>query len=292
MDSDPARIRAIEARTAGSALPGGQGGALAASRARPLPLGIDDIDAQLGGGIAAGSLHEISGPADDGAAPGFATALLAGFARRGPVVWIAARRGALYAPGLAALGLPPARLLVIEARTRPQRLWAFEEALRTGGAAAVLAELDAVDFNATRRLQLAAAARLVPGLILDQGDERAQPSAARTRWRIATAPSLPVPAGIPAAEAAALREESALGLGPGAPRWHVGLRRARPAGAGAWLLELGADGLRLAMAEATPHARASSRPPAAGHGPSHHADGTSLPGALAAAAGLRPVRAR
>jgi protein ImuA len=266
-----ARIRAIEAKTAGSALPGGAG---AAARARAVPLGIGAVDAQLGGGLAPGCLHEISGPPDDGAAPGFAAALLAGFARRGPVLWIAARRASLYAPGLAALGLRADRLLTIEARPRAQRLWAFEEALRAGAPAAVLAELDAVDFNASRRLHLAAAARLVAGLILDQGDERTQPSAARTRWRIAAAPSLPPPAG-----PADAREDPAPDLGPGAPRWRVELRRARPAGAGIWLIEQASDGLRLATAD-----------PPAGHGHSH-ADRSSLPGALAAPAALRQARA-
>ena len=280
-----ARIRAIEARTAGGAPAAGTDAGL---RARPVALGVAPIDARLGGGLATGSLHEISGPEDDGAAAGFAAAVLAGFARRGPVIWIAARSGALHAPGLAALGLSPARLLVIEARNRLQRLWAFEEALRSGAPAAVLAELDAIDFRTSRRLQLAAAARLAAGLILDQGAARTQPSAARTRWRITTAPSLPAPAGLTVAEASALRETMALGLGPGPPRWRIDLRRAKPAAAGIWVIEQGSGGLRLAAEDDTPRTGFSTPP--AGYGPTH-ADRPSISGALAASSAFRPARA-
>jgi protein ImuA len=280
-----ARIRAIEAAApAGSPAAGPD-----PCGDRPLPLGIATLDARLGGGIFPGSLHEISGPAEDGAASGFAAAVLAGFARHGPVVWIAARRARLHAPGLAALGLDPSRLLAIEAGARGERIWAFEEALRAGAAAAVLAEIDALDFKASRRLQLAAATRRAAAILLDRGPERSHASAARTRWRIATAPSLPR-LNAPAApqETRTAPEQATFGLGPGAPRWRVELRRTRQGSTGVWLIEQTSAGLRLTV-DPPPGAHADISPAAP---LPHHADRPSLPGALAAPAGVRQARAR
>jgi protein ImuA len=300
-----ARVRAIEASSGHSpATGGGDGGSPTRSAlgsgsgsVPPLPLGVAEIDARLGGGIAAGSLHEISGSAEDGAAPGFAAVLRAGVARRGPVVWISACRAALYAPGLAALGLVPARLLTIDAAARAQRLWAFEETLRAGAPVAVLAELDNVDFNASRRFQLAAATNRIAALILDQGPERTHHSAARTRWRIAAAGSAPDPSCVPRHASRAdgsIADDSMratdTGFGPGAPRWHVALRRAAHGRPGAWLLEHAATGLRLVAA-----GRAATVPPVPAPASGDHiagpAHGPTLPGALAALPAARQARA-
>ncbi|MGE0081535.1 MAG: translesion DNA synthesis-associated protein ImuA [Thiohalomonadaceae bacterium] len=60
-----------------------------------------------------------------------------------------------YPPALAAAGLRLARLLVVEASAR-ERLWAAEQALRSGACAAVLTWPEAADDRALRRLQLAA----------------------------------------------------------------------------------------------------------------------------------------
>lgn len=254
----------------------------------PLPLGIAAIDARLGGGLAAGALHEIAGDAGDGAALGFAALLLAGFARRGPVVWIAPRRGALYAPGLAAFGLELARLLVIEAPARGNRLWACEEALRAGAPIAVLAEIDSVDFTASRRLHLAASGSGTTAFLLDIGPQRATASAARTRWRIAAARSrLALPGAEPADTGGALAHGDALALGPGAPCWQATLRRGPAATSGAWLVEATAEGLRLVTTAECPMI-------AAQNDARNHADFSPAPVActLAATVAARPARAR
>jgi protein ImuA len=280
-----ARVRAIEASSGHSSDIGGDDSASPARSGPgsqpPLSLGIAAIDARLGGGIAAGSLHEISGPAEDGAAPGFAAVLLAGFA-------------------LAAFGLVPTRLLTIDACARAQRLWAFEETLRAGAPVAVLAELDNVDFNASRRLQLAAAANRTAALILDQGPERTHHSAARTRWRIAAAGSDPGPAfaarhatpkGVGMMAGGGMM--AGVDLGPGAPRWHVALRRAPHGRPGTWLIEHAASGLRLATADRA--AVQPSHPPGehiAGPHIAGHANGPTLPGALATQPATRQARAR
>jgi protein ImuA len=233
-----ARIRALEASAAApGTMRGGQDGR------PPLALGIAPIDGRLGGGLQAGCLHEISGQAGDAAAAGFAAMLLGLFAMRGPVAWIAARRARLHAPGLAALGLDPERLVLVEAPRAADRAWAFEEALRSGVLCAVLGELGDPGFVSSRRLQLAAGSGTT-GLLLVQGRAPASPSAARSRWRVASARSAPRIAG--AEDATSGDRGLALAIGPGAPCWRVELRRGPGATSGAWTLECGSRGLRLA----------------------------------------------
>ena len=80
--------------------------------------GHGPLDAMLGGGLARGRVHEVFGAGgEEGAATGLALlwAQLAG--GNAPLLWLrsdgAARIGGLpYGPGLAALGLDPARLLL------------------------------------------------------------------------------------------------------------------------------------------------------------------------------------
>jgi protein ImuA len=211
----------------------------------PLPFGVGAIDAALpAGGLARAALHAIEA-VDDGAAAGFATALLARFAGPArPVAWIGPLPD-LYAPGLAALGLDPARLIIVAARGREAQ-WAFEEALRARVFAAVLAELETSAPIAGRRLQLAAEAGGTAALLLRRPGGR-MVQAARTRWRIAAHPS----AGDP---------------GLGAPRWRVELLAARGGSDGAWTVEWrdgqwhehAADRLALPAASGERSARAAN----------------------------------
>src|SRR4051794_14965895 len=107
------RIRALET--------GGAGGG------RALPFGVAAIDAALpGGGLALGALHEALGAGGDEEDGALAAAFAAGILGRlgGAVLWCAAR-GDLYAPGLAAAGLPPERLVVARCRNDAEALWAM-----------------------------------------------------------------------------------------------------------------------------------------------------------------------
>jgi len=63
-----------------------------------------------------------------------------------------------YPPALAQGGIAPERLLLVAAGTSAERLWAAEQALRSGSCLAVLLWLEAVDDRWLRRLKLAAAA--------------------------------------------------------------------------------------------------------------------------------------
>jgi protein ImuA len=161
-----------------------------------LGLGAASLDRALGDGLVLGALHEIgpAAPRDGGAATGFATALAVLALREGrQAIWIrsdfaAAEAGELYGPGLALMGLPLRRLVILKVPRPRDGLWAMEEALQCRSAGAVVIELmgDDGDLTATRRLALAAGAGGGLGLILRHQPCR-QPNAAMTRWEVASA---------------------------------------------------------------------------------------------------------
>lgn len=194
-----------------------------------------ELDRIMGGGLPRGALSEVvAGRAGDAAAAsGFALALAVRFAAAGagPVVWIledAARSetGAPYAPGLAAHGLDPARLLVVRTAGGAESLWATEEALRCRAVAAVVLDLwrtRTYDLVASRRLVLAAGASGTPGILVAAGapgTARDLCSAAQARFEVAAAPGPHMPAGM------------RLPL-PGRAAWAVRLARIRAGPAGA-----------------------------------------------------------
>lgn len=183
-----------------------------------LPFGIPELDSRLpGGGLARGALHEIAG-GGNGAIDGAAASLFAGgiAARtKGKILWVITRPD-LFAPALAQSGLPPDRVIYVEAGNDKTVLACVEEGLRHGGLGAVIGEVARLDMTASRRLQLCAEETGTIGIALrrwrrqTEAADFGQPSAAMTRWRISVLPSaaLPVP-------------------GVGRHRWLVELIRAR-----------------------------------------------------------------
>jgi protein ImuA len=236
-----ARVRELE-----------RGAAYSRAGNRAAPLGAAALDAHLpGGGLALGCLHEIEGGRaewDDGAASGFCLALLARLLgalpegapqeaagaphARGPVLWVSRWRD-LYAPGLAAFGLDPGRLILVRAGSGTEVLWAMEEALRCPRLAAVVGEVEALERSAGRRLQLAAEASGVTAFALRRPLRPARraeaPSAAATRWRVMPAQA--------SAQASAGRPVGGRGTFLGRPCWQVELLRCRGAAPGQWHLE-------------------------------------------------------
>ncbi len=188
---------------------------------RSLSFGIRALDEGLaGGGLRAGALHEVSAAScalvDDAAA----TLFIAGIAARealatgAPVLWASCRND-LYAPGVAQAGLPAASVIHVQPRDDKALLAVIEDAVRDGTPCVVIAEVRRISMVAGRRLQLASAEADLPILLLRQRRQRErdpleEPSAAWTRWRIASAPSLPIEA-----------------AGVGRPQWQVELARQR-----------------------------------------------------------------
>lgn len=219
-------------------------------RRRPvLPFGIGAIDAKLAAnGLRLDSLHEIAAatatPADDAAA----TLFMAGIAARawGPVLWVVRRRD-LFAPGLYQAGLAPERLIYAEASDDAELLALMEEGLRHRGLGAVVGEVKRAAMPNTRRLQLAAEGGKTIALLLKRharastdkagikgggSNPLAVPSAAMTRWRIATAPSAPLPVGA---------------SGVGRAMWRVELVRQRGGEPADWTMEACDETGRLAL---------------------------------------------
>ena len=172
-----------------------------------LPLGVSEVDAALGGGLARGALHEIAAASEAHlpAATGFVTGVAkqsscpalcsTSFGARKVIVWLAedmgaAESGALYGPGVDGCGIPPERLLTVSVAHRRYLLWAMEEALRCRSVGVVIGEIraGALDGVAVRRLSLAAADSGSLALLL-----RAAPpedaSTAATRWIVGAASS-------------------------------------------------------------------------------------------------------
>ena len=186
----------LEALLAGAALWRARGEAEADPEGH-LPSGWPKLDEELPGrGWPLGTLIEFLLP-EAGAGeltllrPALATlAAESADATRRWLAWIAPPH-APYAPALAQSGIRTDRLLLISAERTPDRLWAIEQALRSGSCAAVLAWLDTADDRWLRRLKLAAETGRTLAVLLRPARRRAAASPASLRLLLE-----PTPAGL------------------------------------------------------------------------------------------------
>lgn len=197
-----------------------------------LPFDLGPIDKALPGkGLMLATLHEVTGAGgeeEDGAlAAAFLAGILARLKSKLPVLWCLGE-GDLYAPGLAAFGLDPRRLILVRARRPQEMLWAMEEGLRSPALAAVVGEVEMLSLPASRRLLLAAEVSGVTGFALRRWrtgkaaeTQHLAPNAAQTRWRVAALPG-DIAAGEP---------------GVGRARWQVELWRCRGGVPASWVME-------------------------------------------------------
>ena len=181
-----------------------------------------------------GYLHELHAGAEDRAAA-LAFAFALGCPAAAGTVVLARRGGRLgrfaAAPcgdGLVLLGIDPARLVIVDAGGELDVLRAGLEAARCPGVGVVLVEAEGrfapYDLTASRRLALAAERTGGRVIVLRLGAEP-RPSAAQTRWAIASAPSVPLPTtpadagapGWPALGVELLRRRG----GPAGRRWRL-----------------------------------------------------------------------
>lgn len=196
----------------------------------PFGLGLEDDDSASDIQLTRGALHEIlaAETGDVGTAAGFASALACRAAKARPVLWArqsgnGARMGRLYGAGLAAFGLNPANLLLVELAEMTDLLRAGFEAARCAALGAVIIESwgtpKALDFTATRRLALATSRSGVTIFLL-RIDAQPQHSAAQTRWQVAAGASQPLAAnapGRPAFNITLLRHRT----GTAGRNWHL-----------------------------------------------------------------------
>ncbi len=255
-----------------------------AAGSRRLDFGIDAIDAILPQGeLAGGMLHEVLGEGADSEHTTVPSLLVGSLLARmatirmgqagqaqGQVLW-AMRGHDLYAPALAAVGLHPDRLILVECGGAV--LDVMEEALRHPGLLGVVGEIDGrLGLTASRRLQLAAETSGVIGFAIRRSRRfddpaLAAPSAAASRWRVGVLPRpMARPAGSPVggnARRPAHAPEPMLGPA----LWRLELMRCRGIGVPIglpthWILESCHETGRLSLAAALvdrPAARHGSR---------------------------------
>lgn len=204
-----------------------------------LALGIPEIDEYLpDAGLARGALHELVGAGPDlahgAAAALFAAAVLTRV--KGPVLWVLKARD-LFAPGLAAAGLQPDRLIYAETGDEKHVLPVVEDGLRHKGLAGVVAESARLGLTTSRRLQLAAEGSGVTAIVIHRwrgcGEPELGGTAAATRWRLTALPAAPLPRGV---------------QGVGDSRWRLELLRCRGAEPALWIVEACDETGRLRLA--------------------------------------------
>lgn len=193
--------------------------------------GISSLDEALAGGLAYGRVHEVyaAEPDDAWAAAGFAVALITSMRREArTALWLRSRGsvksgGILQANGWNELGgLPGDCLFGVLADTKALLRTAVD-AMRCGALGAVVVEgwgrMPELDLTANRRLALAAEKSGV-SLFLLRIDAQPVPSAAQTRWQVASAPSHALPGqapGMPTFDIELLRQKS----GPSGLGWRL-----------------------------------------------------------------------
>jgi protein ImuA len=168
------------------------------------------------------AMHEFlcSSAEEASASSGFITGLLSSvMGNSSASVWISSSQ-IIFPPGLKAFGIEPDKIIFINIRNKKEKLWAMEEALKCNGLSAVVAEIQEVSFNESRRLQLAVEKSNVTGFML-RNNSKNLVTACVTRWRIKH-----------------LATELTEGMpGVGFPRWNVELTKVRNGKPGSWQLE-------------------------------------------------------
>ena len=155
-----------------------------------------ELDERLvGGGLPSASIVELLTAGRSGSCLGLAAWLSAqvlagvGLARGGVVI---DRRGELYPPAAAQMGLELDRLVLVRPRCEAEAVWAAEESLRSPGVGVVLVPwLWGMDHRQSRRLQLAAEAGGGVGLVVRSVRARGRISSAAVRLLVEPAPSEP-----------------------------------------------------------------------------------------------------
>ncbi len=191
-----------------------------------LPLGLGRMEISFPGKVfPRAAIHEFISHSSQQAActTAFMAVVLSKLMRQGSVcVWISTKpRRAVFAPSLSQFGIEPHRILFVDTSKPKQTLWALEEALKCPVITAVVGELNELDFNESRRMQLAVEQSRVTGFIHRFRPRDLNAVACVSRWLISALPS-EAPDGLP---------------GLGFPRWFVQLQKAKNGKPGEWQLQ-------------------------------------------------------
>lgn len=156
---------------------------------RVMSSGHATLDSELpGGGWPCQSLTEVlqepSGPSEWR----LLSPCLSDVVRRGGHILLIGAPLVPHAPALWRQGLPPERLVLVDARTPQERLWSTEQALKAGCFTAVLSWLPQVQASALRRLQAAATRHPGPAFVFRPAQHLREASAAPLRVHVGLGP--------------------------------------------------------------------------------------------------------
>ncbi len=153
---------------------------------RLLPSGWPLLDDMLGGGWPRAALIEVLSDEHQGLS--LILPLLAGQGMQARwLAWVAPPY-VPYAPALLARGIRVEQILLVQEVSAEQRLWAAEQALKSGACGAVLLWPQQVRMAQLRRLQLAAEQGECPGILFRSPRAAGQASPAALRLRVRPAP--------------------------------------------------------------------------------------------------------
>jgi protein ImuA len=169
-----------------------------------------------------GAIHEFvcSDMEKQTAAAGFISTILSSLMIDGGVaLWISASR-TIFPPALIAFGIDPAKIIFIDLKNQKEVAWAVDEALKLNGLAAVVGDMQEINFTTSRRLQLAVEKSQVTGFLLNNNKNTTGSNACLTRWQVSPLPSM-------------LDDDLP---GVGFPCWKVDLLKIRSGRPGSWEL--------------------------------------------------------
>jgi hypothetical protein len=158
-----------------------------------ISTGYARLDASLAsGGLHRGTLVEwLAGEAGSGATTLALAAAREACGEMGTLV-VVDRRRTFYPLAAAGCGIDLSRMLVVRPQNDGDETWAIDQALRSGGASAVLAWPEKLDDHLFRRLQLAAEAGGTLGLFVRPARvATGEPSWAEVRFLVEPLASLP-----------------------------------------------------------------------------------------------------
>src|ERR1700761_8051925 len=115
-----------------------------------------------------GVLHEFisNSPEQTAAIGGFLAGLVQILLKNGGILIWASFSRRIYPPALKRFGINPDRIVFIDIQREKDVLWVTEEALKCKGIAAVICETSHLNFQESRRLQLAIEQSHVTGFVL------------------------------------------------------------------------------------------------------------------------------
>jgi protein ImuA len=165
-------------------------------------------------------MHEfmVNGAASKAATAGFVSAIVSSLMKdNGVVLWISAER-TIFPAALPFFNLDPHRVIFVDLCNQKDVAWAVEEALKVNSLAAVIGEVNQLDFTTSRRLQLAVEKSQVTGFLLNHSKNNNNTNACLCRWQIEPAPGMAI--------------DDLPGLGY--PCWKVELLKVRNGRPGVW----------------------------------------------------------